>query len=129
MIREFVRALGEGRGARGEERSFDAALFEAFGGRSVAGPVVGPILAATYFGWLPAWIWIIAGSILVGGDFTTVTGSADSGAIAHSFLVRLSAGGVRDADFLPRPSAAVYSIKVQRDGKEVEMKITPGSRD
>lgn len=42
MIREFVQALGGGRGARGEERSFDAALFEAFGGRSVAGPAVGP---------------------------------------------------------------------------------------
>ena len=42
MIREFVQALGGGRGAAGEQRSFDAALFEAFGGRSVAGPAVGP---------------------------------------------------------------------------------------
>lgn len=40
MIREFVRTLGVGRGERGEERSFDATLLEAFGGRSVAGPVV-----------------------------------------------------------------------------------------
>ena len=23
-----------------------------------AGPIVGPILAATYFGWGPTWIWI-----------------------------------------------------------------------
>jgi HK97 family phage portal protein len=42
MIREFVQALGGGRGAVNEQRSFDAALFEAFGGRSVAGPAVGP---------------------------------------------------------------------------------------
>lgn len=32
-----------------------------------AGPIVGPIIAASLFGWLPTWIWIIAGSIFVGG--------------------------------------------------------------
>ncbi len=32
-----------------------------------AGPIVGPILAATYFGWGPTWLWIILGSIFVGG--------------------------------------------------------------
>ena len=32
-----------------------------------AGPIVGPIIAASAFGWLPTWIWIIAGSIFVGG--------------------------------------------------------------
>ena len=32
-----------------------------------AGPIVGPIIAASVFGWLPTWIWIIAGSIFVGG--------------------------------------------------------------
>jgi len=31
------------------------------------GPIVGPILAALYFGWGPAWIWIIVGSIFIGG--------------------------------------------------------------
>ncbi|MGK0310062.1 MAG: carbon starvation protein [Lentimonas sp.] len=32
-----------------------------------AGPIVGPIIAASMFGWLPTWIWIIIGSIFVGG--------------------------------------------------------------
>lgn len=32
-----------------------------------AGPIVGPIIAVSLFGWLPAVIWIILGSILVGG--------------------------------------------------------------
>lgn len=34
---------------------------------AAAGPVVGPILAGLWFGWLPALIWIVVGSILVGG--------------------------------------------------------------
>ncbi len=32
-----------------------------------AGPIVGPVIAASVFGWLPTWIWIILGSIFVGG--------------------------------------------------------------
>jgi len=32
-----------------------------------AGPIVGPIIAVAFFGWLPAVIWIVVGSILVGG--------------------------------------------------------------
>jgi carbon starvation protein len=32
-----------------------------------AGPIVGPIIAVAIFGWLPAVIWIIVGSILIGG--------------------------------------------------------------
>ena len=32
-----------------------------------AGPIVGPIIAVAFFGWLPAVIWIILGSIFIGG--------------------------------------------------------------
>ena len=32
-----------------------------------AGPIVGPVIAVAFFGWLPAVIWIILGSILIGG--------------------------------------------------------------
>lgn len=32
-----------------------------------AGPIVGPILAGMYFGWGPTWLWILIGSIFVGG--------------------------------------------------------------
>ncbi|RME68748.1 MAG: carbon starvation protein A [Verrucomicrobia bacterium] len=31
------------------------------------GPIVGPIFAAMYFGWGPAWLWILVGSIFIGG--------------------------------------------------------------
>jgi len=34
---------------------------------AAAGPIVGPILAGVAFGWLPALLWIIVGSIFVGG--------------------------------------------------------------
>ncbi|MBU9888361.1 MAG: carbon starvation protein A [Candidatus Omnitrophica bacterium] len=32
-----------------------------------AGPIVGPIIVGVAFGWLPALIWIVLGSILIGG--------------------------------------------------------------
>ncbi|MEX0332574.1 MAG: carbon starvation protein A [Puniceicoccaceae bacterium] len=32
-----------------------------------AGPIVGPILAAMYFGWGPTWLWILIGAAFVGG--------------------------------------------------------------
>jgi carbon starvation protein len=50
---------------------------------AAAGPVVGPILAALAFGWLPALIWIIVGSILIGGVH-------DSGALFASIRHKAS---------------------------------------
>ncbi len=32
-----------------------------------AGPVVGPILACLWFGWVPALLWVVLGSIFIGG--------------------------------------------------------------
>ena len=48
-----------------------------FSAIAAAGPIVGPILAGTYFGWLPAWIWIIVGAIFIGGvhDLMTLVAS------------------------------------------------------
>lgn len=42
-----------------------------------AGPIVGPIIASVAFGWLPALIWIILGSIFIGGvhDFSALIAS------------------------------------------------------
>ncbi|MCX5707978.1 MAG: carbon starvation protein A [Candidatus Omnitrophica bacterium] len=39
-----------------------------------AGPVVGPIIAGLAFGWLPVWLWVIVGSIFIGGihDFASL---------------------------------------------------------
>lgn len=38
-----------------------------FSAISAAGPIVGPILAGLAFGWLPALLWILLGSIFIGG--------------------------------------------------------------
>lgn len=42
-----------------------------------AGPIVGPIIAGLAFGWLPALLWIVIGSIFVGGvhDYTSLMAS------------------------------------------------------
>jgi len=32
-----------------------------------AGPIVGPIIAVAFFGWLPAVLWIVLGSMFIGG--------------------------------------------------------------
>ena len=34
---------------------------------AAAGPIVGPILAGLWFGWLPTFVWLIAGGIFIGG--------------------------------------------------------------
>ncbi len=34
---------------------------------AAAGPIVGPILAGMWFGWVPTFLWIILGGILIGG--------------------------------------------------------------
>ncbi|MDQ1265076.1 MAG: carbon starvation protein, partial [Bacteroidota bacterium] len=43
-----------------------------------AGPIVGPILAFALFGWVPAMIWILVGSVFMGAvhDYTTLIVSA-----------------------------------------------------
>ncbi len=42
-----------------------------------AGPIVGPILAASMFGWFPVLLWVILGSIFIGGvhDFSALVAS------------------------------------------------------
>lgn len=48
-----------------------------FSAIAAAGPIVGPILAGLWFGWLPALIWILFGSIFFGAvhDFSSLVGS------------------------------------------------------
>ena len=48
-----------------------------FSAIAAAGPIVGPILAGLYFGWLPALLWILLGSIFIGGvhDMTSLFAS------------------------------------------------------
>lgn len=42
-------------------------LGQHFSAIAAAGPIAGPILAGIMFGWLPALIWILIGSIFIGG--------------------------------------------------------------
>jgi len=46
-----------------------------------AGPIVGPVIAAMAFGWMPALAWILLGAIFVGGvhDFTSLLASVRHG--------------------------------------------------
>lgn len=62
-----------------------------------AGPIVGPIIAGIAFGWLPALIWIIIGSIFVGGvhDYSSLMASIRHKArsiaeIAHIYMSPVS---------------------------------------
>ncbi len=52
-------------------------LGQHFSAIAAAGPIVGPILAGLWFGWLPVLIWIVGGSIFFGAvhDFASLTGS------------------------------------------------------
>lgn len=61
-----------------------------FSAIAAAGPIVGPILAGLLFGWLPALIWILAGSIFIGGvhDMTALTASIRHRAESIAEVVR-----------------------------------------
>ena len=61
-----------------------------FSAIAAAGPVVGPILAGVMFGWLPALLWILIGSIFIGGvhDMTALTASVRHKARSIAEVVR-----------------------------------------
>ncbi len=61
-----------------------------FSAIAAAGPIVGPILAGVMFGWLPALLWILAGSILIGGvhDMTALVASIRHKARSIAQIVR-----------------------------------------
>ena len=56
-------------------------LSQHFSAISAAGPIAGPILAATAFGWQPAFWWILLGCIFIGAmhDFAALVGSVRHG--------------------------------------------------
>ncbi len=57
-------------------------LGQHFSAIAAAGPIVGPILAALWFGWLPVLVWIVGGAIFFGAmhDFSSMVGSVRHGA-------------------------------------------------
>src|SRR5437588_3699321 len=67
-----------------------ALLPQHFSAIAAAGPIVGPILAGLTFGWLPALIWILVGSIFSGGvhDFAALVASIRHKARSIAEVVR-----------------------------------------
>lgn len=65
-------------------------LSQHFSAIAAAGPIVGPILAGTLFGWLPALIWILVGAIFIGGvhDMTSLVASIRHKALSIAEVVR-----------------------------------------
>lgn len=65
-------------------------LGQHFSAIAAAGPIVGPILAGAMFGWLPALIWILVGSIFIGGvhDMTALVASIRHQARSIAEVVR-----------------------------------------
>ncbi len=65
-------------------------LSQHFSAIAAAGPIVGPILAGVMFGWLPALIWILVGSIFIGGvhDMTALVASIRHKARSIAEVVR-----------------------------------------
>ena len=65
-------------------------LSQHFSAIAAAGPIVGPILAGLMFGWLPALLWILVGSIFIGGvhDMTALAASIRHKARSIAEVVR-----------------------------------------
>lgn len=65
-------------------------LSQHFSAIAAAGPIVGPILAGVAFGWVPALLWILVGSIFIGGvhDLTSLAASIRHKARSIAEVVR-----------------------------------------
>ena len=65
-------------------------LSQHFSAISAAGPIAGPIIAATWFGWEPAFWWIVLGCIFIGAmhDFASLVGSVRHGACSIAHILR-----------------------------------------
>jgi carbon starvation protein len=80
-------------------------LSQHFSAISAAGPIAGPILAATAFGWQPAFWWILLGCIFIGAmhDFAALVGSVRHGACSIAQLL---------GRYLNRRSYAAFTIYI-----------------
>src|SRR4030067_2553880 len=57
---------------------------------AAAGPIVGPVLAGIWFGWAPAFLWIILVSVFIGGvhDFASLMASIRHKAASIAEIVK-----------------------------------------
>jgi carbon starvation protein len=55
-----------------------------------AGPIIGPILAVNYFGWVPVIIWVLLGAVLIGAmhDYTALMASVRNKAKGVSVITK-----------------------------------------
>ena len=55
-----------------------------------AGPIIGPILAVNYFGWVPVIIWVLLGSVFIGAmhDYTSLIASVRNKAKGVSVITK-----------------------------------------
>ncbi|MCI0499649.1 MAG: carbon starvation protein A [Planctomycetales bacterium] len=65
-------------------------LGQHFSAIAAAGPIVGPILACLWFGWVPAVLWIVLGSLFIGGmhDFFSLGASLKHKAASIGEIVK-----------------------------------------
>jgi len=70
-------------------------LSQHFSAISAAGPIVGPIAAATMFGWQPAFWWIVLGCMFIGAmhDFATLVASVRHGGCSIAELMKQHLNG------------------------------------
>jgi carbon starvation protein len=70
-----------------------------------AGPIIGPILAISYFGWLPVVLWISLGSVLIGAmhDYIVLIASVRNKAKSVSTITK---------DFLSTRSGTIFGIMI-----------------
>ncbi|MDP1854342.1 MAG: carbon starvation CstA family protein [Candidatus Omnitrophota bacterium] len=80
-------------------------LGQHFSAIAAAGPIVGPILACLWFGWLPAVLWIVLGAIFIGGahDFFSLAASIRHKACSIGEIVK---------EYMPAPSRTLFLIFV-----------------
>ncbi len=77
-------------------------LGQHFSAIAAAGPIVGPILAGVWFGWLPALLWIVFGAVFFGAvhDFSSLVGSIRHRAQSIVEIVRDQLGSRAHALFM-----------------------------
>jgi carbon starvation protein len=80
-------------------------LGQHFSAIAAAGPIVGPILACLWFGWLPAVLWIVLGAIFIGGahDFFSLIASVRHKACSIGEIIK---------EYLPGRSRIFFLIFV-----------------
>lgn len=77
-------------------------LGQHFSAIAAAGPIVGPILAGVWFGWLPVLLWIVGGAIFFGAvhDFSSLVGSVKDRACSIAEIVKDQLGARAHIIFL-----------------------------